>query len=336
MRRVRWIAVFVLAALLALPAAAQATLTFARNPLNPVVYVADDDGSGVRKVARGMVPRVSPDGETLLYLASNRQQQLKIAATGGGPSRTLLSGWQEPDSLAFSPDSKTVAVLRGPELGKRTLVTVDLASGAQQKIASGYFSGFSFDPAGSGELVYARSNSERFPPRSDVFRVAPGGKPVRLTNDHRSQDPLWGPDGRIVFVKLLGFDRKYGPKNELYLMNPQGRAVKRLTHTKVDLLLVGLTPTDWSEDGSRLLAEFVGQDTSYAVAVNPGTGAQRPVQKAGEAGFVGAALSADGSLVLGSTGGFEPGPGHDVATVPYSGGRAKVLAKNGFTPAWSR
>jgi len=40
--------------------------------------------------------------------------------------------------------------------------------------------------------------------------------------------------------------------------------------------------------------------------------------------------------VLGATGGFEPGPGHDVATVPYGGGKPKVLAKNAFEPDWSR
>ena len=149
--------------------------------------------------------------------------------------------------------------------------------------------------------------------------------------------PLWGPSGKIVFVKLLGAkQRKYGPKNELYLMSPSGSQVKRLTHTKVDSLLQGLYPTEWSANGKRLLAEFEGQDTSYAVTVNPRTGAQRPLDKAGEQGFVGTALSADGKTVLGFTGGFEPGPNHNVATVPYAGGKLKVLVHNAFEPDWSR
>ncbi len=49
-------------------------------------------------------------------------------------------------------------------------------------------------------------------------------------------------------------------------MNSQGKGVKRLTNTKVPPLLQGLFPTDWSANGARLLAEFQGQDTSYAVA----------------------------------------------------------------------
>ena len=119
-------------------------------------------------------------------------------------------------------------------------------------------------------------------------------------------------------------------------MGPDGNGVKRLTHTTVDPLLLGLFPTEWSADGSRLLAEFEGQDTSYAVAVNPKSGAQRPIDKPVERGFVGAALSDDGGTVLGSTGGFEPGPGHNVATIPYGGGKVKVLVKNAFEPDWNR
>ncbi|MFN8162718.1 MAG: hypothetical protein U0R26_02605 [Solirubrobacterales bacterium] len=335
----RWIAALgAAAALLALPAAAQATLVFVRSPLRPAVYAAADNGSAVHRVASGRSPRVSPDGQTIAYLheGAGHAQELKLAPAAGGPSRTLMVGWQDSFYLAFSPDSKTIAALRGGELGKRKLVLVDVATGTQRKIASGYFSGFSFDPEGSGELVYSRAGSERYPPRSDVYRVAPGGKPVAITHDHNSLDPLWGPGGKIVFVKTLGAkQRKYGPKNELFLMNPQGKQVKLLTHTKVDPLLQGLFPTDWSANGRRLLAEFEGQDTSYAVTVNPQTGAQRPVQKAGEVGFVGTALSSDGATVLGFSGGFEPGPNHDVGSVPYSGGKLKVLAKNAFEPDWS-
>jgi hypothetical protein len=119
-------------------------------------------------------------------------------------------------------------------------------------------------------------------------------------------------------------------------MSPAGKQVRRLTHTKVDPLLQGLYPTAWSGNGKRLLAEFNGQDTSYAVTVNPRTGAQRPVTKAREQGFAGTGLSADGKSILGMTGGFEPGPGHDVLTIPYGGGRPGILAKNAFAPSWNR
>jgi dipeptidyl aminopeptidase/acylaminoacyl peptidase len=336
----KWItALVVAAALLALPAAAQATLAYVKNPFDSTVFVAADDGTNAHRVDSGSTPRVSPDGLSVAYLheGAGNAQELKLALAVGGPARTLMVGLRESFYLAFCPDSKTIAALRGPELGRRKLVLIDVLSGGRRLVASGYFGGFSFSPDGT-ELVYSRSGSEKFPPRSDVFRVPiAGGKPVRLTGDHRSLDPLWGPDDQIVFVKMVGAEqRRYGPKNELFLMNPNGKGLKRLTHTKVDPLLLGLFPTEWSADGKRLLAEFQGQDTSYAVVVNPKTGAQRPLHEAGEQGFVGTALSADGTTVLGFTGGFEPGPNHDVATVPYGGGKLTTLVKSGFEPDWSR
>jgi Tol biopolymer transport system component len=339
--------VLVLAALLAFPAAAAATLAYVKNPFNATVYVANDNGSGAKEVDKGHNPRVSPDGLWVAYLHEGPKsaQELKVAPATGGPGKTLMANFREAFYLTWSPDSKTIAALRGPELGKRNLVVIDVASGKQSVIATDYFSGFSFSPD-STEIAYSVAKSEKFPPRSDVFRFSvpiPGvvnvraPEPVRLTKDHRSSQPLWGPE-RIVFVKTLEEKkRQYGGKNELFLMSPQGKGVKRLTHTKVPELLQGLFPTDWSANGSHLLAEFEGQDTSYAVVVNPKTGAQRPVAAADESGFVGTDLSADGNLVLGFNGGFDPGlKNRKVQTVPYAGGKPKTLVKEAFEPSWSR
>lgn len=339
--------VIALVALLAFPVAAEATLTFVRNPLDSQVFVANDDGTGARKIGKGRTPRVSPDGQAIVYLREGPKnaQEMRLVPLNGAPARTLMVGWRETSSFAWSPDTKTIAALRGPEIGKRKLVLIDVWAGTRRVIAEGYFSGLSFDPAPVpfnldgpvGELAYSKSNSEKYPPRSDVFRVdVTTDKPVQITRDHRSLAPVWGPDGQIVFIKTVeAKQRKYGPKNELFLMNPQGKQVKRLTNTKVPLLLQGLFPIDWSADGTRLLAEFEGQDTSYAVAVNPRTGAQRPVAEADETGFVGTALSVNGKFVLGYTGGLDPGAKHNVVSIPYGGGKPMVLAKNAFEPAWT-
>jgi Tol biopolymer transport system component len=349
MTRLRWLPALVfLAALAIAPAAARATLAFVRGPLNPQVWVANDNGKQAHGLVAGSNPRVSPNGRivALLHQGTGRKAQPELVlapADGSAPASTLVIGWREPFVFAWSPDSKSVAVLLGPEVGPKRLVLIDTVTGAQQTVAQGYFNDVSFDPAG-GAIVYARASSEKYPPSSDVYRFnIPIGEsvrfepPVRLTHDQRSTNPLWGPNGKIVFVKLLGAkDRKYGPKNELYLMSPAGTGVRQLTHTKVDSLLFGLTPTQWSANGRRLLAEFNGQDTSYAVTVNPRTGAQRPVTKEREQGFAGTALSADGKSILGMTGGFEPGPGHEVLSIPYGGGQRKLLAKNAFAPDWSR
>ena len=348
--RPRWIVVLAVTALLVAPAVADATLTFVRSPLKPTVWVAADNGSAQRRIAPGSNPRVSPNGQIVAFLhqgegRSAKPELMLAPADGSAPVSRLATGWREISSFDWSPDSASIAAVLGPELGPKRLALIDVVTGAQRTIARGFFSGVSFAPEG-GRLVYGRARTEKFPPPSDVYLFdipIPGAvnvaapRPQQLTSDHRSLYPLWGPNDRIVFVRLLGGrQRRYGPKNELFLMDPNGKPIRRLTHTKVDPLTQGLYPQDWSQSGNQLLAEYEGQDTSYAVTVNPRTGAEHPLSKDPERGFVGTALSADGSTVLGFSGGFEPGLGHKVATIPYKGGPLTVLAKNAFEPDWSR
>lgn len=331
------------AASLAFAGGAAASLVYVRKPLHPVIYIAGDDGSGARRLVAGADPRISPDGKTVVYLrvsnsrSAYRTELMSVPASGGTPRR-LSSGWREPYVFAFSPDSSTIATVLGPEVGKQQLALIDVQTGAIRKVAKGYFSGVSFSPSG-GKIVYGMARSERYPPVTNVYVAGvSGGAPVAITHDGRSQTPVWGPADRIVFSKLLAAKtRKYGPKSELYLMSPDGGEVRRLTHTKVAPLLLGLSPTQWSASGSRLLTEFGGQDTSYAVTVNPATGAQhRPVGGHAGYGFAAVALSSDGTTILGTTGGYEPSPNHDVVTVPYAGGKPKIVVRDAYEPAWNR
>jgi hypothetical protein len=324
---------------LALPAAAGANVAFVRGSVSPAVFTASNNGKDVHRIGKGRNAYISPDSATVVYYGEGpgHSGEMKLTTVDGGAGKTVMKGWVEPFSLAWSPDSEFVLAERGPEIGKRKLVLVTLATGAQKVIATGYFHGFSFDPEGK-EIVYSKSNSERqYPPKSDIFKVAAsGGKAVALTSDHRSEVPLWGPTGKIVFVKQLDANkRQYGPKNELYLMNPNGKGVKRLTHTNVDPLLQGLYPIAWSANGKRILSQFGGQDTSYAVGVSATTGAQKPIVEATEEGLVGTAISPDGSTVYGYEGGFDPGNAHNLVSVPWGGGRAKIIIRNATEPTWS-
>ena len=55
------------AALLALPAAANATLSYTKGFQKPRVYVAEDNGKGARQIGVGTNSHVSPDGEWVAY-----------------------------------------------------------------------------------------------------------------------------------------------------------------------------------------------------------------------------------------------------------------------------
>jgi len=325
---------------LAVPAAAQATLAYSTHVFHPHVVVAQDNGKGAKTIGAGSNAKVSPDGQLVAFEREAKGKagpEMKLYDVATGKTKTIFSPWRESYAFAWSPDSTMVAALGGGELGKRTLYVVDVETGKKTRIATGYFNGVSFSPD-SAEVVFGLSPNQDYPGKTDIVRApVTGGPTSTLTHDHISGWPLWGPQGQIVFVKQLNAkQRKYGPKNDLFLMNANGKGVKRLTHTKVDQLTAGLFPTAWSASGNQLLAEFGGQDTSYAVAVNPQTGAERNLSPGNtETGFAGVALTPDGKTVLGYIGGYEGGGNSlKIASVPYAGGKAKVVVSGGFAPSW--
>jgi Tol biopolymer transport system component len=324
------------AASLVAAAPAGATIVYEKNPFRPAVYAAADDGSARVKLADGELPKISPDGTTVAYetpYLGNTRPTLRVIPATGGTSRLLLKPvWF---SFGFSPDSKTIAAVTGKEVGRKRLVLIDLASGKVRTIAHGQFSGFSFSPD-SARLVYARAPKDAYPPHSDLLTVAvAGGASTPLTTNHRSVDPVWGAPG-IAFVKLRKPTRRGDAyKQDIYLSDGATGVIRRITTTKVPFLLSGLDPVSWSADGTRLLAEFGGQDTSYAETVDPATGRVKRVGRSSD-GIVGYDLSADGSTILATTGGYDPGDRHDVVTVPYTGGTPTVLVRDAFSPDWTR
>ena len=93
-----------------------------RNPLKPAVWAAADDGAGKRRGARARTRDVSPDGQWIAYMRRPkgrvRPRLMVVPADGSAPPRMLAKGWCEPYVFAWSPDSSTIAAVRGPELGR--------------------------------------------------------------------------------------------------------------------------------------------------------------------------------------------------------------------------
>jgi Tol biopolymer transport system component len=250
-------------------------------------------------------------------------------------SQRLLNPWAESFVFAWSPDSTKVAAVTGGVGGKRTLLVIDVKTLRREEIARGYFNGVSFSPE-SDEIVYGVSQTENTI-KSDVFRYALGGAaPKALTTGKVSAYPLWGPKEQIVFAHFSGGNKRNEvPSSQLFVMNPEGQRISQVTHTKITPLSQGLIPIAWSANGARLLTEFAGEDQSYAVAVSTVTGSEKKLTKNPETGLQGAALSPDGSTVLGTVGlGFGGNPNPKVVTVPWGGGPEKVLVPGGYAPSW--
>jgi hypothetical protein len=97
-----------LVVLLAVPAVAEATLTFTRGPenqFNPSVYVSKDDGSAVRKIGPGHSPHISSDGASVAYFheGPGHKAELKVAPTAGGAGKTLMSAGGKPSTSTGPP-----------------------------------------------------------------------------------------------------------------------------------------------------------------------------------------------------------------------------------------
>ena len=326
-----------LVALLAIPAAANATLTYTKGNTKPKVYIAENNGKGAQSIGAGRNSRISPDGETVIYERETSQgSEMRLYSVAAKKSQRMLNPWTESFVFAWSPDSTKIAALTGPLNGAQTLLVIDTTTMKRTKIATGYFNGVSFSPT-SEEIVYGVSPTFAYPPKSTLYREGIDGTgKVALSHDNISAYPLWGPKGQIVFARQLGAkSRKYGPANQLFVMNEDGEQISQVTHTKVNAFAQGLTPVAFSANGARLLTEFGGQDQGYGVAVSLVTGGEKKLTDDPETGFQGSALTADGSTILGTTGlGF--GPSHPkIVTMPWGGGPEKLLVAGAYFPSWS-
>ena len=316
---------------------AGATLAFTRGgfsttppavPAPETLWTARNDGSAPRRLTAGSEAVVSPNGRLVLYdVFTNGTARLAVTPANGGRSRTLLTNWSGGPE-AWSPDSQTIVTVAGPGAGLERLVVIDVASGRTRTLARATgFTGVSFSPHGSS-IVFGSARGNLY-----TLELASHEDQKRLVSDGRSSQPLWGP-AWIVFSRSRPSTRPNdAPKQDLYLIKASGAGLHRLTYTNPGYLLAGLFPTAWSADGRRLLAQFSGQDTSYAETVDPRTG---HVQRVGTPaqGLIGWGLSRNGSSILATTGGPDPNDS-DVVAVPYAGGTPRVLARHAHYPSWN-
>jgi len=316
---------------LLLAAPAHATLVYVKQTadLDFRVHVADDDGSDPHRLGLGRSPTVSPDGRWVAWIAPGDTEQVMLRLADRSRKARVVGRSQFMGELHFSPDSKSLGLVQG-----RRLFVYDIRARRNFKAASGNIKGFSFSTDSKSVVFGTSGTDDSSDAPSDLYRIeVDGGPRVRVTRDRKSLNPLWGADG-IIHDRQL---RRAGdaPSYNLFEVQPDGGSLRRITALRIPNLVSGLVPLELSANGKRLLAEFVGQDTSVGFAVNPESGKVRALSRDAENGFMAANLSADGRTVLGHTGGPDPGARHDVVTVPYGGGEPKVLVRRAAFPDWS-
>jgi Tol biopolymer transport system component len=294
------------------------------------VFVADDDGAHPHRLGTGRSPTVSPDGRWVAWIAPGDPETVMLRLADRSRKAREVGRSNFIGELHFSPDSKSLGLVLA-----RRLYAYDIKARTSFKAASGNIRGFSFSPDSKAVVFGTSGQDGSLDAPSDLYRREIGGAPrVRITRDRKSLNPLWAERGII-------HDRQRrrvadAPSYNLFEVQPDGGSLRRITALRIPHLVSGLVPIELSANGKRLIAEFVGQDTSVGFAVNPDSGSVRALSRDGENGFVAANLSADGRTVLGHTGGPDPGQDGNVVTVPYRGGKAKVLVRHAAFPDWSR
>jgi hypothetical protein len=312
----------------------------------PLVWTMHSDGSQKTSLGEGFSPQISPNGQQVavsLFGAGSSETgpALGVYSTVGAPVQTYLSlkgetaqplGWS-PDGRYLGVDVQSTALKRGVQLSG--LAILDTQSAKLSVIAHGQPFGASFAPNGSDEVVYGLAHSQSLSARVNIYRAKPDGSgTVALTSDGRSLFPLWGP-GAIAYDRER-LRRQDAPIYQIWLRSSKG-TTRRLTNVRVRSLVSGLIPVAFSADGSRLLAQFVGQDTSEAWTVRVSSGrAHRLTPKGARLPLEAAGITTDGSTLLVNEGGVN-GPASEgrVATLPFAGGRSTVLVAHGSQASWN-
>jgi hypothetical protein len=307
----------------------------------PQVWFASAAGLRRRRLGAGTGPLLSPDGSTVAASSAATTGPALTLYSASGPSRRTFFNVADATAVAqsWSPDSRYLAVVLSstdPASDAASgLAVIDTSSDRVRMIAHGPTFGASFAPDGSDRIAYASAGSTALAAAVNIHLAgADGTKYAQVTHDGRSLNPVWGPTAIAFDHERLRSGAE--PVYQVWLMAPGGARRTEVTRLRVPPALDGLVPLGFSSDGARLLAEYEGQDTSQAWTITIRTDRASRLALAGHT-VSAAAISRDGALLLVDEGGFlNPPSAGIVESLPFAGGRPRVLVLHASDPTWNR
>jgi TolB protein len=223
------------------------------------IYVMNADGSGKRRLARGVrvrnvgngqrvTPRGdlawSPDGRRIAF-DSDRDGNFEVYVVnaGGSGQRNLTRKPGFDSDPVWSPDGRKIAFVssdregNGPPRGYEIYVMNADGSG-QQMLARGHAPAWSPD----GRRIAFRSDRDG---NGEVYVMNADGSGLRRLTRNPASDggPVWSPDGRKI-----AFERFRHGNTEVYVMNADGSGPRNLTRNAAR----DSSPA-WSPDGRKIV-----------------------------------------------------------------------------------
>jgi TolB protein len=214
------------------------------NKLLGVIFTINPDGTGARQLthppsrAADDAPDWSHDGTRIAFRRERGADGAIYTVRPDGSRLTRVSGacCDENYAPAFSPDGRTVAFAR-VDAGKWTIVSV-ARDGGNKRVLVSTGSRASLDhphlsPDGK-RLAFVQGNLGRTPPKDGraVFVMNVDGSGLsRVTpwHLHGGGNVDWSPDGHWI---LFRSNEELDKQSQIYLIHPDGTALKRLTHFK--------------------------------------------------------------------------------------------------------
>ena len=234
------------------PNAAAGVVVFDRIDSTGIhVWAMNADGGGQRQLTRGAGEQnqgLSPDGR---YVVTNRydvSQKYLVVATADGRAQLELD--DVVGGLAFSPDSRSIAVAR-PERDQQglTVFRMDVVPldgspvTASVRLPVNAF-GQQWTPDGAAVSFHDRND-----PGWNVYRQsADGSRPSQVTRvtGGRVLQHRWSPDGNRLAMLV-----RSGEKNDLWVTGATGGTPVQVTRITPELI----SSFDWLPDSRRLIVE---------------------------------------------------------------------------------
>jgi Tol biopolymer transport system component len=228
------------------------------------VWIADPNGAHPRKLTKGFVGLISPDGRNV---AVQRQGKGIFVVSSDGQRTKRLTAAPQLRPQAWSPDGKKVYVTATKGQAVVELAALDVDTGSKKTIARGSLYGLDTEPGGK-HIVYSRAPQatdlgicgDQF----DLYVANLDGSDAKaITHDGLSAFPVWGRQG-IAFMHFPGAASQDDCGSPgIWTSDDDGSNAKAVIDRAPESITLlgfyGLQPIAWMDD-SHLLIGLRGED----------------------------------------------------------------------------